>query len=147
MPYTRMLRILPLLLVFAAACGPSVRMPQGGPGAEMPAAAVERFLRLAAEKEYVEMGWVFGTENGPVIRRDSPEDVERRMFALASLLENEMFVVRSQSPVPGRVGAAMQFDVLITQRGREYTVPFTTVRGPGQRWFVEQVRVEAITGR
>ncbi|CAN5851087.1 hypothetical protein BH23GEM3_BH23GEM3_12120 [soil metagenome] len=144
----QILRAFPLLLVIAAAaCGPSLRTPQAGPGAEMPAAAVERFLRLAAEKEYAEMGWVFGTDRGPVIRRDSPQDVERRMFALANLLENEMFVVSAQSPVPGRTGAAMQFDVLITQRGRQYTVPFTTVRGPGQRWFVEQVQVEAITGR
>lgn len=141
-------RLLPLALVLAvAACGPSVRAPASGPGAVAPAEAVERFLRLAAEPDYLQMGWIFGTERGPIIRRDPAGDVERRMYALARVLEHERFEVRAQRPVPGRVGNAILVEVALTQRGREYAVPFTVVRGPGERWYIEEVRVEAITGR
>jgi hypothetical protein len=141
-------RSLPVVVLLAlAACVPAVRTPAAGAGGAAPAATVERFLTLAAASEYLEMGWVFGTDRGPVIRRDAPADVERRMFAIANVLQHERFAVRSQAPVPGRVGNAISLDVAITQQGREYVVPFTVVRGPGERWFVEQVRLEAITGR
>jgi hypothetical protein len=145
-------RLMTVAAVLAlAACAPALRTPAAGPGAAAPAAAVERFLLLVGDREnnerYLEMGWVFGTDRGPVIRRDPAADVERRMFAIATVLEHERFAVRSQAPVPGRVGNAIVVDVALTQRGREYVVPFTTVRGPGERWFVEQVRLESITGQ
>jgi hypothetical protein len=139
---------LPLVVLLALmACAPAIRTPAAGAGAVEPGAAVERFLTLAAASEYLEMGWVFGTDRGPVIRRDPAPEVEQRMFAIASVLQHDRYAVRSQAPVPGRVGNAMALDVAITQRGREYVVPFTVVRGPGQRWFVEQVRLDVITGR
>jgi hypothetical protein len=142
------LRALPLALVLvAAACGSSVRTPAAGPGAQAPAEAVERFLRSAAAPDYLEMGWVFGTDKGPIIRRDPPRDVERRMYAVANIIQNEAYAIRTQAPVPGRIGTAMQVDVALIQRGREYVVPFTVVRGPGQRWFIEQIKLDAITGR
>jgi hypothetical protein len=142
------IRALPLVLVLvAAACGASVPTPAAGPGAHAPADAVERFLRSAAAPDYLEMGWVFGTEKGPIIRRDPPRDVEKRMHAVARILENEQFTIRAPSPVPGRIGTALRLDVALTKRGREYVVPFTVVRGPGQRWFVEDVKLDVITGR
>ena len=91
------------------------------------------------------MGWVFGTADGPVVKRDPPSDVERRMYALASVLEHSEFSVTGQSPVPGRTGGAVLMPVRLVQRGRTYTVPFTAVRGPDGRWFVENVDVTAIT--
>lgn len=104
-------------------------------------------MQLVGDQDYIGMGWVFGTERGPIIRRDPPRDVERRMAAIANIMQNEGYVVRSQSPVPGRIGGAFRFDVALTTAGREVVVPFTTVRGPGERWFVEEVRLEAITTR
>jgi hypothetical protein len=141
----RLLSLLMVLLV--AGCGPSLRVPAAGPGGDAPAAAVERFLHLVTVPDYLEMGWVFGTDRGPIVRRDPPEEVERRMFAIANILQHERFEIRSEAPVPGRVGNAIQLDVNLIQRGRQYLVPFTAVRGPGDRWFVEQIRLEAITGR
>ncbi|HEX2094205.1 MAG TPA: hypothetical protein VHG28_17510 [Longimicrobiaceae bacterium] len=142
----RLSRLVPLLLLsILAACGGSRPRPQSTPGAPAPAAAVERFLRLAAEKDYAEMGWLFGTTEGPVIRRDPPGDVERRMYALASVLEHTEFSIRGQEPVPGRTGGAVRLTVQLAQRGRRVDVPFVAVRGPEQRWYVEQVGVEALT--
>lgn len=139
-------RLLVLLLVLLPACGPRIPPPRYTPGGAAPAEAVDRFLRLAAEHDYFEMGWVFGTRQGPILRRDPPADVERRMYAIARILDPEHFTIRGQSPIPGTVGTAVRVDVRLVSRGREYSVPFTTVRGPQDRWFVEQVALEAITG-
>jgi hypothetical protein len=141
-------RVLPLtvLALVLAACGRSVPPPKTGPGAPAAVTAVERFLQLGAAKDYAEMGWIFGTTQGPIIKRDPPGDVERRMFALASVLQHEMYAVRGETAVPGRVGNAMRVEVQLTNRGRTYDVPFTVVRGPGARWFIEQIGLEAVTG-
>jgi hypothetical protein len=136
--------ILPVLLMLWA-CGPSLPRPESAPGAPVPQAAVERFLQLVEEKDYVQLGWVFGTKEGPIIERDPIAEVERRMYALASILEHERYAVQSQAPVPGTVGEAFRFQVGLVKRGREYVVPFTVVRGPEGRWFVEQIGVEEIT--
>jgi len=141
-------RVLPVaLLLLATACGTTLGKPASGPGGEQPSDAVERFLQSAAAPDYLEMGWVFGTNKGPIIQRDPPREVERRMYALATILENEGHTIRSQSPVPGRIGGAIQVDVALKQRGRDIVVPFTVVRGPGHRWFIEQIKLEVLTGR
>lgn len=142
------IRIRPLValaMLLLAACGGRVPPPAGAPGAPASAAAVERFLQLAGEKDYVQMGWVFGTEAGPIITRFPLPEVEKRMYALANLLQHSSFEVGSGSPVPGRIGVAEGFSVRMQTGGRTKQVPFVAVRGPDGRWFVERVSVEAIT--
>src|SRR5690606_28024614 len=104
-------------------------------------------MQLAGERQYLEMGWLFGTSEGAVLERDPASDVEQRMFALATLLQNQGYEVGTGTSVPGRVGGAQRFDVRMQRNGRQHTVPIVAVRGPGGRWLVEQVDVEAITGR
>lgn len=139
-------RIFTLALVGTLmACGGAVMgRSTGAPGGPVPAAAVERFMRLVEAKNYREMGEVFGNAEGPVIRRDPVADVELRMYAMASILEHERFVVRAEQPVPGRIGSAVRLMVDITQRGQTRQVPFVAVRS-GDRWLVEQVDLERIT--
>lgn len=132
-------------LLLVASCRTYVPPSQGGSGAVAPQAVVERFMQLVSRKDYVQMGWVFGTSEGPLVRRDSPSDVERRMYALATVLQHSQFTVRSQTPVPGRTGSAVEMPVRLVQRGQEYVVPFTAVRGPDGRWFVERIDIEKIT--
>lgn len=136
---------LALLLVLAS-CARSVPPPKSTPGGASASEAVDRFMRLARQRDYVEMGWIFGTRQGPIIQRDPPAEVERRMFAIARVLEHERFELRAENPIPGSVGSAIRVDVRLHNRGRALTVPFTAVRGPGERWFIEQVALEAVTG-
>jgi hypothetical protein len=141
-------RLLPLVLfiLLSAACARSAPVPQSAPGGPAPSASVERFMRLAAEKNYAEMGWVFGTAEGSVYRRDKAADVERRMYALGSVLRHDRFEIRDEAQVPGRAGGAVRMTVRLTDGPRQHSVPITTVRGPDGRWFVEAVDVEAVTG-
>ena len=142
-------RILSLLTfatlgTLAAAGGAQAQQPAPAPGGAAPAAAVERFLRLAQAKNYREMGSVFGTESGPVVNRDGVPEVERRMYAIATILENERFVIRSEDPIPGRTGTAVRVMVDIIKDNRTRQVPFVAVRS-GEAWLVEQVDLERIT--
>ena len=135
-----------VLVVVLAACGGGRRtVPSTGPGASAPAAAVERFLRLVAAKQYLEMGQVFGTKDGPIAGRDPASEVERRMYAIAEILQHDSFSIRDEGPIPGSTGGAYRFTVEIARRGQRTPVPFTVVRGPGNLWFVEQVNLEAVT--
>jgi hypothetical protein len=138
-------RILTLaVLATLAACGGRTPPPATGPGGPAPSAAVERFLRLVESKNYREMGNVFGTESGTIIQRDPLSEVEQRMYAIASVLEHDRFVIRNESPVPGRIGSAVRLMVEITQRNRTRQVPFVAVRS-GTTWLVEQVDLERVT--
>ena len=134
-------------VVISAACSGRVQPPAGGVGAAAPELAVERFLQLALDREYLQMGWFFGTTEGSVLQRDSPEDVERRMYALATVLQNQGFIVGPGAPVPGRVGAAQVFNVQLTRSGEQVRVPITVVRAGEGRWLVEDVPVQAITNQ
>lgn len=142
LPLSR-LRFLSVLLL--AACATGAPAPRSTPGAPAPSAAVERFMSLVQERDYVEMGWLFGTAQGPVLRRDPASEVEKRMYALSTVLQNEGFTLRGEEPVPGRTGAAVRVTVQLQQGSRRPVVPFVAVRGPDARWFVEQVGVEAVT--
>jgi hypothetical protein len=136
-----------LLLVALLLSGCAVRSapPAGGPGAALAPAAIERFLDLARERDYVQMGWVFGNQQGPIVRQHPEGEVEKRMYALAHVLQNDTYVIGRESAVPGRLGNAVRYDVTLTRGNRTVDVPIVVVRGPDSRWFVELIDVEAVT--
>lgn len=138
-------------LVLAAAAAPSLHAQRGTPAtavrpATSPAEVVERFMQLASAKNYGQMGYVFGTREGAIINREPHPSVERRMFAIASILQNERFVIRGQNPIPGRPEAdAVQLTVQVTQGGHSRDVPFVAVRTTHGDWLVEQIELERLT--
>ena len=134
-----------LLVSLLAACGGGAGVPAAGPGAPASATAVERFLQLARQKDYVQMGWVFGTADGPIIERYPRPEVERRMYGIAEVLASDSFTVGTGSPVPGRIGRAESFSVRLQRGSLTSRVPITVVLGNDRRWFVEVVAVQAIT--
>lgn len=119
---------------------PAVR-PAGSP-----AEVVERFMQLAAAKSYGQMGYVFGNREGAIIAREPQPSVERRMFAIASILQNDRFVIRGQNAIPGRPEAdAVQLTVQVTNNGQSRDVPFVAVRTARGNWLVEQIELERLT--
>lgn len=140
---SRFLTVLPLVLLLAA-CGGSVRPPAGGPGASAPSAAVERYLQLANDRQFGEMGWVFGTRAGAYAQQVPRRDSELLMSLHSCLLRHQRFALRSERPVPGSAGA-VQYEVALTKADWQGTVPFRVVQGPGERWFVEEFGIEVLT--
>lgn len=144
-------RILPVaalaLSLAAAACGGSSQpargpLPSGTVGAMQPAAAVEQFIGLAQQQRYTEMGYVFGTARGPLAEQQEPARVTRRMQALANVLRHESFSMTGVGAVAGRP-EARRVMVQLRQGRNTLDVPFTVVEGPGGRWLVETVDIEA----
>jgi hypothetical protein len=139
-----------VLLVVLAACGGSGSTGAVVPGvAPAPAAApievVERFLRLLAAKDYLGMGHLFGTAEGPITSRDPQQQVERRMYAIANILGNDRFTIQGTGQgIPGRGPEVVQLTVRIRQQGQDKDVPFVVVRTAGG-WLVEQVDLQAVT--
>lgn len=111
------------------------------------ALAVERFLRAANANDLRTMASLFGTVDGPITRIDSEEDVERRMFALASILKHQDFQLRGERIVPGRLGGAVELLVaMTTMASQTVVVPFTVVKARGDQWLVEQIDVQPLIG-
>jgi len=137
------------LCLSAAACGggggapPSAGPPPSGVGATQPAGAVEQFIGLAAQQRYTEMGYVFGTTRGPLAERQAPARVTRRMQALANVLRHDTYSMTGVVPVSGRPEARL-VTVQLRQGRRTVDVPFTVVQGPGGRWLVEVVDLQAV---
>ena len=140
-----------VLLLVLVACGGGAGssgpvVPGVAPApAGAPADAVERFMRLLAAKDYLAMGHLFGTAEGPITSRDPQQQVERRMFAIANILANDRFVIRGGQGIPGRGPEVTQLTVQITQQGQAKDVPFVVVRTASGGWLVEQVDLQAIT--
>ena len=143
-------RTLPVVaLVFslaAAACSSGGGRPAGAPApgnaAMAPAAAVEQFLGLATQQKFTEMGYVFGTARGPLAEQQEPVRVQRRMQAIAHVLRHDTYSMTGVVPLPGRPEARRVLVQLRRGRGT-VEVPFTVVEGPGGRWLVEAVDLEA----
>lgn len=149
-------RIRSLCLVLLAAvatlgaCGGSGSSGPVVPGvapapAAAPADVVERFMRLLAAKDYLGMGHLFGTAEGPITSRDPQQQVERRMYAIANIMANDRFVIRGQQGIPGRGPEVTQLTVQITQQGETKDVPFVVVRSANGGYLVEQVDLQAVT--
>jgi hypothetical protein len=140
-----------VLLLALVACGggsgsSGAVVPGVAPApAGAPADAVERFMRLLAAKDYLQMGHLFGTAEGPITSRDPQQQVERRMYAIASILANDRFVIRGGQGIPGRGPEVTQLTVQITQHGQAKDVPFVVVRTASGGWLVEQVDLQAVT--
>jgi len=138
-----------MVLVASAACGGSGGgrgaggpAPAGVSAAMAPAAAVEQFMGFAAQQRYTEMGYVFGTARGPLAQQQSPDRVIRRMQAIATVLRHDTYAMTGVVPVAGRADAR-QVTVQLRQGQNTVNVPFTVVQGPGGRWLVEIVDLEA----
>jgi hypothetical protein len=121
---------------------PAAAPPASGVGAMAPASAVEQFIGLAAQQRYTEMGYVFGTARGPLAEQQAPARVTRRMQALAGVLRHDTYAMTGVQPVANRPEARL-VTVQLRQGRRVVDVPFTVVQGPGGRWLVEVVDVEA----
>ncbi len=150
------------LLVAAALLGACVHQVvsgsavNGGPGIA-PQLAVETFMRaancVASEKcaskprDLETMCRLFGTKDGSVLTVDPRDQVEKRMYALASLLQSQDYQVVGQNIVPGRVGEAVDVIVRLTQNGKQYTVPVTAVHDRSGNWLVERIEMASLTQR
>ena len=133
-----------------------------------PSLSVESFLQAANTRDLPAMARLFGTKDGPMADTGSSfgcfwkkigaafggdscvkwSDVELRMDAIAGILRHQDYRIASERTVAGmqvateRIGVDMSFG-----RGRDVSnVGFTVVLASGDRWLIQLIELEKITG-
>ena len=136
--------VFALMLALTAGCVRKEVVQQSSMGVG-PSLVVEQFMRAANGKDLEAMGALFGTKEGPVVKKWPRREVEQRMFLIATELQHSDFQVTGEQMVPGRTEEATQLLVQLTKDDRKYTVPFTLVRYGKQGWLIEQIKLDVLT--
>lgn len=132
------------LALLAAGCTSSSVVP-GPAQAVAPTLIVEQFLRAVNAGDLDTMARLFGTREGSITERDSREQVDNRMFAIASVLRHDDYRIEGEQIVPGRRDEATQLLVRLTFPDRDVVVPFTMVITDDRTWMIEQIAIERVT--
>ncbi len=129
-----------LLLPFAVACS---SLPGGGSGtgAESPSAAIQQFLSASQRKDLTAMANVWGTEKGPASQNMNQRELERRELIMIQCLPHEQATLGT--PAPSEAGR-LRIPVELTLVTRKAKPIFTVVRGPKNRWYVENLEIDQL---
>ena len=133
-----------LLLVLVSACKTVVVRDPAKTGSATPRATVDRFLVAARAQDMQALGAEFGDDKGPVRERETREVTERRSIIMLQCLRHDKAVI--SEPTRGEGGRQL-FSIDFTQGSNKATVLFTTVRGPGDRWYVEKFDIVALQNK
>ena len=137
-----MQRYAALVLVALVACHNGSRSGVDEPGAPTPQLAVEHFLTAAKAQNLQALAMAWGTDKGPARDVVDRSQIERRELIMMCYLNHDSYRVRSEGPAQeGR----RAFIVDLNRGGLVRTTTVTTVPGPAQRYYVEQVALEPLT--
>ncbi len=142
--------VLPVIaLCTLGACSSGQRSPETPAaeyGAPEPGLAIGEFLDAAQIRDYTTMARLFGTTDGPAERRFGVDQVEQRMIVLASLLQHESYVLEETTLRQGGPDHRWFMVEMQGTRKGDVSVPMATARAKSDRWFVEQIDVNPLTG-
>jgi hypothetical protein len=111
-----------------------------------PTMTIERFLRAANQSDLDTMASLFGTRDGSIAATWPRQEIDARMFLLASVLRHSDYTIGAEQIVPGRREEATRYVVRMIVSGDPADVPFTLVRTTrGQAWLIEDIDIERIT--
>jgi hypothetical protein len=111
-----------------------------------PTMTIERFLRAANQNDLDTMASLFGTRDGAIAVTWPRQEIDSRMFLLASVLRHSDYTIGAEQIVPGRREEATRYQVRLTVSGERVDVPFTLVRTARSReWLIEDIDIERVT--
>ncbi|MEO6864938.1 MAG: hypothetical protein ABI229_05765 [Gemmatimonadaceae bacterium] len=136
--------LLAIVLVGSAACASAPHSPSGvdmTPGAKTSVGAVERFFAAVHAQDLQAMSQVWGTSKGPA--RDNMEraELEKREVILQCYFNSDSFRVLNESPTSE---IRRMVRVELERGGRTRSPVIYTVRGPNDRWYVENLDIAAV---
>ena len=112
------------------------------PGAAAPRQAVERFLGAAKSQDLQEMAIAWGTEKGPARDQFERTELEKRLIVMQGCYDGDRHRILDENP--GENGKRV-LRVELTKGAVTKTPRFTTVKGPSERWYVEDADFPAVT--
>ena len=149
-----MKRTILLLSLAVAACksgsgsggttapAPAAAAPANLPGAAAPRQAVERFLSAAKAGDLQELSIAWGTAKGPARDQFERAELDKRLIVLQGCYDVEKHRITDEQP--GDNGKRL-FKVELTKGTVTKTPQFTTVKGPSDRWYVEDADFASVT--
>lgn len=110
-------------------------------GAETASAAVEQFMKAAADSNLTRMAELFGTDRGSAARTGNPPDFARRMVIMQAALKGISVHAAGETTTTTRDHKVVTTELV---RGRcSVTVPVTTVRAR-EGWLVRRFDLPAV---
>ena len=123
-----------MLALVVAACG---RTPGPGnqlTGAAAPRLAVEQFMGAVASQDLQAMSVVWGTEKGAARDQLDRADLDKRLIMIQRCYTHEKFAIGEETPAPN----GRRYVKVTVTRGRKSKTPtFELVKGPSDRWYVQ----------
>jgi len=112
------------------------------PGAAAPRQAVERFLGAAKSQDLQEMSIAWGTSKGPARDQFERAELEKRLIVMQGCYDSDKHRIVDETP--GDNGKRV-LRVELTKGTVTKTPRFTTVKGPSDRWYVEDADFAAVS--
>lgn len=109
-------------------------------GASSSRAAVEHFMASVKESDLQAMSALWGNDAGPARTRLKRDELEKRLVIMQCLLNHDRWNFVEDAPRLQTAGRQSWLISLTRKRATARTT-LTTVRGPGSRWFLENVDV------
>lgn len=140
-----MRKLLVLLLALGAckSAAPSTpaesgRMTSGSSSAEL---AVANFLGAVRAGDLQAMGLLWGTEEGPAASQMDREQLEKRGLIMQCFFNHDSARIVERVPSPS---GTQIFRVELKKGTLTRTPTMRTVRGPGDRWYLNDGDIEAV---
>jgi hypothetical protein len=110
-------------------------------GAAAPKTATEEFLRAANQGDLQAMSTQWGTKDGPARETMDRTQLEKRLTILACYFKHDSERVVGEAP-----GSNGRRDVRVELRKGNLTrqTTFYTIKGPGDRWYVENMDLASV---
>lgn len=125
--------VLGALLVTAACRPPGTGALTGAPTAR---AAVDQFMGAVRAQDLQKLSTIWGTTNGPARDQIDRTELERRELLMMCYLSHDRYQVLDEQAA---AGGARAVRVRVTRRTLNRETTYTVVRGPSDRWYVQDV--------
>lgn len=112
-------------------------------GATSAKESVELFMRAVKAQDLQTMSAVWGTSRGPARELMGRDELEKRLIIIQCKLDHEAWSFAMDKPAL-LAGGKQDFQIKLRTKQTEATTSFTTIMGPGNRWFVEIVDMEPL---
>jgi len=103
---------------------------------------VERFLAAAKSQDLQELSIAWGTSKGPARDQFERTELEKRLIVMQGCYDADKYTIGDEQA--GDNGKRIM-KVDLTKGAVTKTPRFTTVKGPSDRWYVEDADFSAVT--
>ncbi len=129
-------------LILLAACSSATQKNTGQiTGASAPRVATQNFLTAANQGDLQAMSAEWGTKDGPARETMDRTQLEKRLTILACYFKHDSARILGDAP-----GMSGHHDVRVELKKGNLTrqTTFYTIKGPGQRWYVENMDLASV---